>query len=100
MSCGVCNGWVWESRLGGGGATGGTELKCERGASFFELQRRSWDADKLAGGGGSGANEGIAEVLRTVLAGIHGLASALPQEVAGKLQDVVLKPLDSVASVL
>ena len=87
-------------RLSGGSADGGKELKCECGTSFCELQRRTWDAAKPAGGGGSGANEGIAEVLRTVLAGIQGLARALPQDAAGKFQEAIFTPLDSVVRVL
>ena len=74
VSCGVCSSWVWESRLSGGNAENGKELKCERGAPFAELQQHSWHGGKPAGGGGSGANEGITKVLRTVVAGIQEVA--------------------------
>ena len=101
VSCSVCRGWVWESRIDAA-AKGNASLNCECGTAFSELRKCQRDGDGAVGKSGADAPEPASEkselsdVVRTVLEALQALKAVLPADMATKVQDIITVPLENV----
>ena len=101
VSCSVCRGWVWESRIDAA-AKGNAALKCECGTAFSELRKCQRDGDDAGGKRGADASETaceqseLSDVVRKVLEALQALKVVLPADMTSKVQDIITVPLEDV----